>query len=66
MLVDFADLQRFSHRKRTADVIRWLNERGINWMADADGKPCTTITQIDKALGSEESEGFVFDGQEAS
>jgi hypothetical protein len=65
MLIDFEQLQSYSKRKRAADIIRWLNDRGIHWTTDGEGKPCTTVTQIDRALERTDQE-FDFDGPQAA
>lgn len=64
-LVPFEKLAEYSKRKRPADVVRWLNDRGIQWITDGKGRPCTTVTQIDRAMDGGNVEEFEFYGQEA-
>jgi len=47
------------------DFVRWLNQRGIHWTTDGQGNPCTTVTQIDRALERDDQE-FDFDGPQAA
>jgi exonuclease V gamma subunit len=39
--------------KQDAQIIRWLNERGIRWDRDTKGRPVTTLGQIEKHLEKE-------------
>lgn len=65
MLLDFEALKEYSKRTRPGDVITWLNDRGISWTTDGKGNPCTTLTQVDRALERKEEE-FTFDGAETA
>lgn len=50
MIVDFNDLQRMSRRERPGAVKRWLQQRGISYMLNADGQPVTTEKALNDAL----------------
>lgn len=50
MIADFSDLQRLSGRERPAAVKKWLQQRGISYILNADGKPVTTEKALNEAL----------------
>lgn len=46
-LIEFERLQAVTGYVKKDGVIRWLNEHQIEWWADKDGRPFTTIMQFE-------------------
>jgi hypothetical protein len=53
VIVSNAELKEKLNCKQDAQVIRWLNTRGIRWDYDTKGRPITTLRQIEKFLDKE-------------
>jgi len=52
-LLSNTQLREKLNSKQDAQIIRWLNERGIRWDKDTKGRPVTTLGQIEKYLEKE-------------
>lgn len=50
MVADFPTLCRLSGRKRPTAVRKWLQERGISYMLNANREPVTTEKALNDAL----------------
>lgn len=50
MILDFAQLQKISHRKTKRAVAAWARAQGIPCLRDADGLPFTTLDAINRRL----------------
>ena len=50
VVIPFSDLAEFCNRKRPSAVRTWLQDRGILYFLDADGRPCTTEQVLNEAL----------------
>ncbi|MEX2260095.1 MAG: DUF4224 domain-containing protein [Woeseia sp.] len=50
VIVDFPMLCRLSGRERPSAVCKWLQQQGIAYMLNADGKPVTTERALNEAL----------------
>jgi hypothetical protein len=51
MTVSYKQLCEFLDCHQIKAVKKLLDARGIRWIADRQGRPCTTEGEIDRALG---------------
>ena len=54
------ELKTKLNAKQDAQVIKWLNKRGIPWDRDAKNHPITTLSAIDKHINKESAEKVDF------
>jgi hypothetical protein len=50
MIVDPEALKKFSGLTRSADVCRWLEKNGVQFLIQPSGRPTTTLDAINRAL----------------
>ncbi len=56
MTVSYKQLCAFLDCHQVKAVKKLLDARGIRWMEDKRGRPCTTAGEIDRAMGGKEVE----------
>ncbi len=52
MIASYKQLCEFLDCHQVKSVKKLLDARGIRWIADKHGRPCTTAGEIDRAIGA--------------